>query len=214
MKTTAEFVEAEINASIAAKQKFRDDRRQTDAFCRAVELVVATYRVGGRLYIAGNGGSACDAQHLAAEFVCKLGRLRAPLAAEALTADMAILTAISNDFAYEEVVARQLDCKATTRDLFIALTTSGNSPNIIKALEKCRNLGIPSVLFAGRGGGMAARIAEVCIVAPGENSCRVQEVHIVLYHALVACVENALFFSDDESIVVAPAATRVAQFAK
>ncbi len=214
MKTTAEFVEAEINASIAAKQKFRDDRRQTDAFCRAVELVVATYRVGGRLYIAGNGGSACDAQHLAAEFVCKLGRLRAPLAAEALTADMAILTAISNDFAYEEVVARQLDCKATTRDLFIALTTSGNSPNIIKALEKCRNLGIPSVLFAGRGGGKAARIAEVCIVAPGENSCRVQEVHIVLYHALVACVENALFFSDDESIVVAPAATRVAQFAK
>lgn len=209
MKTTAKFVEAEINASIAAKQKFRDDPRQMDVFGRAVELVVATYRGGGRIYIAGNGGSACDSQHLAAEFVCKLGRLRAPLAAEALTADMATLTAISNDFAYEEVFARQLECKATTRDLFIAVTTSGNSPNIIKALEKGRNLGIPSVLFAGRGGGKAARIADVCIVAPGENSCRVQEVHIVLYHALVACVENALFFSD-KSIVVAPSATCVA----
>jgi D-sedoheptulose 7-phosphate isomerase len=209
--STKECLAAELNASIAAKRTLLADQPQLDAFARVVKVITATYRRRGRLYVAGNGGSSCDAQHLAAEFVCKLGRARAPLAAEALTADMAALTAISNDYAFEHIFARQLQCKATPNDVFLALTTSGNSQNIINALEMCREVGVFSILFSGRGGGIAAPLADICIVAPGENSCRVQELHIVLYHALVACVEDALFFNigDEQSECLEPSARSV-----
>jgi D-sedoheptulose 7-phosphate isomerase len=196
MNWASECLTKELESSIAVKQSLLDNSAQLRAFGQAVDLVVATYRRGGRLYIAGNGGSSSDAQHLAAEFVCKLDRERPPLPAEALPADTATMTAIGNDFGYEEVFARQLQCKANLKDAFLALTTSGNSPNIVRALERCRTIGVRSVLFSGRGGGEAARYADVSVIAPGNNSCQVQEVHIVLYHTLVRCVEQALFFGD------------------
>jgi D-sedoheptulose 7-phosphate isomerase len=180
-------------ASIAAKQRFLDSAEQIQSFAKAVDVVVRRYREGGRIYIAGNGGSAADAQHLAAEFVSKLARDRAPLAAEALTVDSSILTAIGNDYGYEQVFSRQLAGKAGAKDVFLGITTSGKSPNILKALEQCRALGVPSIVFCGRDGGPARALADYCIIATGTETSTIQELHIVLAHSLCECVESALF---------------------
>jgi D-sedoheptulose 7-phosphate isomerase len=180
-------------ASIAAKQRFLDSTEQIQSFSKAVDMVVRRYREGGRIYIAGNGGSAADAQHLAAEFVSKLARDRAPLAAEALTVDSSILTAIGNDYGYEQVFSRQLAGKAGAKDVFLGITTSGKSPNILKALEQCRALAVPSIVFCGRDGGPARALADYCIIATGTETSTIQELHIVLAHSLCECVESALF---------------------
>jgi D-sedoheptulose 7-phosphate isomerase len=180
-------------ASIAAKQRFLDSAEQIQSFAKAVDVVVRRYREGGRIYIAGNGGSAADAQHLAAEFVSKLARDRAPLPAEALTVDSSILTAIGNDYGYEQVFSRQLAGKAGAKDVFLGITTSGKSPNILKALEQCRALGVPSIVFCGRDGGPARALADYCIIATGTETSTIQELHIVLAHSRCECVESALF---------------------
>jgi len=182
-----------LQASIQAKHQLLADDHCLDLFSKAVETVVKRYKLGGRLYIAGNGGSAADAQHLAAEFVSKLARDRAPLPAEALTVDSSILTAIGNDYGFEMVFARQLAGKATSKDLFLGITTSGHSPNILKALQQCRLMGIPSLVFCGRDGGPSKAIADFCIIAPGIATSTIQEVHIVLAHTLCECVEIAMF---------------------
>jgi D-sedoheptulose 7-phosphate isomerase len=198
MNASQQLLIDNIDASIAFKQQFLDDAEQLAAFDRAVAIVVAAYQWGGRVYVAGNGGSCSDAQHLAAEFVCKLSQPRAPLAAEALTADAATLTAIGNDFSFDDIFARQVECKMTGGDVFIALSTSGQSRNIVRALEQCRAMGRRSVLFGGSNGGRAGALADVSVIVPGDNSCRVQELHIVLYHTLVACVESALFADEPD----------------
>lgn len=182
-----------LQASIAAKQAFLDNREQHEIFLRAATVLVAAYRKGGRLYIAGNGGSAADAQHLAAEFVSKLARDRAPLPAEALTVDSSILTAIGNDYGFEQVFSRQLAGKATDKDVFLGITTSGQSPNILKALQQCRAMGVPSIIFCGRDGGAAKAMADHCIIAPGVATSTIQELHIVLAHTLCECVEVDTF---------------------
>ena len=149
-----------IQACIEAKEKLLKDEKLLDTFNKAVERVISCYKLGGRLYIAGNGGSAADAQHLAAEFVSKLSRDRAPLPAEALTVDSSIITAIGNDYGYSSVFSRQLAGKATLKDIFLGITTSGQSPNIVKALEECRAIGIPSIIFCGRDGGLVKTLAD------------------------------------------------------
>jgi len=180
-----------LQVSIAAKQEFLLRDEQIENFGRAVETVVRAYRHGGRLYIAGNGGSAADAQHLAAEFVGRLGtRERASLAAEALTTDTSTLTAISNDYGFEEVFARQLAGKMRSPDVFLGITTSGNSPNILRALEQCRSMALPSIVFCGRDGGRARALADHCIIANGDATGTIQELHIVLAHSLCECVED------------------------
>lgn len=190
---TRERLIKNLTASIGAKQQLLADPACIDQFAVAVQAVVDCYKAGGRIYIAGNGGSAADAQHLAAEFVSKLARDRAPLAAEALTVDTSILTAIGNDYGYDLIFSRQLAGKATSKDIFLGITTSGQSPNILKALEECSKLGIPSIVFCGRGGGPAKALASHCIVAPGVATSTIQEIHIVLAHTLCESVEVAMF---------------------
>ncbi len=189
----SEILKHNLAASVKAKEQLLADSAQLEAFRRATEAVVACYRAGGRLYIAGNGGSAADAQHLATEFVSKLARDRAPLPAEALTTDSSLITAIGNDYGYEQVFARQIAAKLGARDMFLAITTSGVSPSILRALEQCRKQGVASVLFTGRDGGPARALADHCIVAPGPDTNRIQEVHIVLAHSLCESVERAMF---------------------
>jgi D-sedoheptulose 7-phosphate isomerase len=189
----SERLSKNFRSSIAAKQAFLDNREQHQIFLRAAIVLVAAYRKGGRLYIAGNGGSAADAQHLAAEFVSKLMRDRAPLPAEALTVDSSILTAIGNDYGFDQVFSRQLAGKATDKDVFLGITTSGQSPNILKALEQCRAMGLPSIIFCGHDGGAAKAMADHCIIAPGEATSTIQEQHIILAHTLCECVEVAIF---------------------
>ena len=191
----ARALRSNLEASILAKQSLLADQAQMKVFSAVVNEVVSRYRKGGRLYIAGNGGSAADAQHLACEFVVRLARDRASLPAEALTVDSSILTAISNDYGFEHVFARQLAGKATDRDLFLAISTSGDSPNIIKALEQCRSMGLPGILLTGRDGGKAKALADFVIVAPGDATSTIQEVHMVLYHTLCECVEAAICYA-------------------
>ncbi len=189
----AEALKSAMQDSIQAKQAFMQQDEQLAIFHQAVTQVVDAYRSGGRLYIAGNGGSAADAQHLAAEFVCRLGRDRAALPAEALTVDTSTLTAIGNDYGYDMVFQRQVEGKMRAGDLFLGITTSGNSANIVNALEKCRELGFVTILFAGRDGGVAATLADHTILAQGHDTRVIQEQHIVFAHALCACVEDELF---------------------
>ncbi len=186
-------LKSNLGLSIQAKQQMMERTEDLRVFSEAVAVVVKAYRNGGRLYIAGNGGSAADAQHLAAEFVSKLARPRAPLPAEALTVDTSILTAIGNDFSFDEVFSRQIEGKARDTDVFLGITTSGQSRNIVRALEVCRKLKIPSIVLSGRDGGKVKDLADFCIIAAGVETSAIQEVHMVLYHTLCACVEAELF---------------------
>ena len=191
--TPIERLHRNLEASIQAKRELMQHQAALAIFAKAVDATVACYRQGHRIYIAGNGGSAADAQHLAAEFVSKLARDRAPLPAEALTTDSSILTAIGNDYGFEHVFSRQLKGKAVAGDMFLGISTSGQSPNILKALEQCRDMQVPSILFAGRDGGPAMALADYSIVVPGRATSTIQELHIVLAHTLCECVEVAIF---------------------
>jgi D-sedoheptulose 7-phosphate isomerase len=198
MNTPTERLTRNVEASLVAKRRMLADPQIMAAFDAAAHLIVSCYKAGGRLYIAGNGGSAADAQHLAAEFVSKLARDRAPLPAEALTTDSSILTAIGNDYGFDRVFERQLAGKATERDVFLGITTSGESANILKALDYCITRGLKSVVLSGRGGGSARLRTDYCIAVPGEATSTIQELHIILAHTLCECVEAAMF--DDVQI--------------
>uniref|UniRef100_UPI003569572F sugar phosphate nucleotidyltransferase n=1 Tax=Cohaesibacter celericrescens TaxID=2067669 RepID=UPI003569572F len=182
-----------LESSIAAKQELLASKEMLEVFSRAADAVVECYKAGGRLYIAGNGGSAADAQHLAAEFVSKLARDRAPMPAEALTVDSSIVTAIGNDYGFDAIFERQIEGKMRPGDIFLGITTSGQSPNILKGLEACARHGITSIVFTGNDGGLAKDLADYCIIAPGTMTGTIQEIHIVLAHSLCGCVENAIF---------------------
>jgi D-sedoheptulose 7-phosphate isomerase len=187
------MLEKNIVAAINAQQSLLQDVATISTFQKATEHVISCYQKGGRLYIAGNGGSAADSQHLAAEFVSKLARDRNPLPAEALTTDSSILTAIGNDYGFDKVFSRQLAGKLQSNDVFLGITTSGQSPNILDALKECRARAIKTILFTGRDGGRAAQLADFCIVAPGQMTSTIQELHILLAHTLCESVESALF---------------------
>lgn len=188
----ADKLKSAMQASIRAKQQLMEDEQQLRCFEAAVRCAVEVYRKGGRIYVAGNGGSAADAQHLAAELVGRLERERGPLPAEAMTVDTSLLTAVANDYGFEWVFHRQVEGRMEERDLFLAISTSGNSPNILRALESCRRRGIVSILFGGRDGGAAAALADHVLIAPGDSVNTIQELHIVFAHALCACIEDAL----------------------
>lgn len=193
--TITNVLKKNINDSIAAKKELLDDPFLLESFSSVVNKVIASYKLGGRLYIAGNGGSAADAQHLAAEFVSKLARDRNPLPAEAITTDSSILTAISNDYGYDKIFSRQLMGKLREHDVFLGLTTSGKSENILKAVDVCRAMGNTSIVFTGYDGGRIKDKADICIIVPGVRVSTIQEVHIVLAHSLCECVEQAFFNS-------------------
>lgn len=179
--------------SIEAANILLDSEYFSEMLQDICHLIVEQYRKGGRLYIAGNGGSAADAQHLAAEFVSKLARDRSPLPAEALTVDSSILTAIGNDYGYEKIFSRQLDAKAGRHDIFLGITTSGNSLNIIEALMTCKRKNIPSIVLTGYQGGTVRDLADYCLIVPGKYTSTIQEMHIIIYHTLCEAVEAALF---------------------
>ncbi len=149
--------------------------------------------VGGKVLLMGNGGSAADAQHIAGEFVVKLNYERAALPALALTTDPSVVTAAANDFGYAEIFARQIQALCNVNDLVVALSTSGNSPNIVRALETARERRIFTAAFLGGDGGEAARHADVQIIIPSNNPQRVQELHAIMGHVWVALVEELVF---------------------
>jgi len=182
-----------LNDNAAAAAKLMADVTLLAAFSAATAQLIQCYQDGGRLYIAGNGGSAADAQHLATEFVSRLARDRNPLPAESLAADTSLLTAIGNDYGFEKIFSRQIQAKMTPRDMFLGITTSGRSKNIIEGLRACRAKGAKSILLTGHDGGNARELADFSMVVPGERTSTIQELHLILEHTLCECVENALF---------------------
>jgi len=187
------ILEKNIRLSIEAQSLLLENSSLLTTFTKAADHAVSCYQNGGRLYIAGNGGSAADSQHLAAEFVSKLARDRNPIPAEALTTDSSILTAIGNDYGFEHAFSRQLLGKLQSNDVFLGITTSGQSPNILKAIEACKIKGVKSIVFTGHDGGKTKEIADFCIIVPGKSTSTIQEIHIILAHTLCEIVEKELF---------------------
>lgn len=163
----------------------------------ATRAIVHSYQNKGCLFTAGNGGSAADAQHIAAEMVGKLSKDRTPLKSFAMSVDTSYLTAVGNDYGYDYVFSRQVEGMMSTQDIFLGITTSGNSKNLVNAFEMCRQKKITSILLSGgRGGAVAERkLADHVILAPGEHTAQIQEAHIAIYHALCFAVEYSLIAS-------------------
>ncbi|UCH78025.1 MAG: SIS domain-containing protein [Candidatus Coatesbacteria bacterium] len=149
--------------------------------------------VGGKILLMGNGGSAADAQHIAGEFVVKLNVERAALPAVALTTDASVMTAAANDYGYAEVFARQVEAVCNVNDLVVALSTSGNSPNVVRGLETARERRVVTAAFLGADGGEAARHADIPIIIPSHNPQRIQELHAMMGHVWVLLVEELVF---------------------
>lgn len=160
---------------------------------QAVEIITECYRNGGGLLLFGNGGSAADAQHIACELVGRFMFDRPPLKAEALSTNTSSLTCIANDYDYHSIFARQVEANGTGRDVAVGLTTSGNSPNVVAALAKAREMGMKTIALTGHGGGQCAALADVLLDAPATLPPRIQEVHVVIYHVICEKVEAALF---------------------
>lgn len=160
---------------------------------RCAMLLCDCFRAGGKVLVMGNGGSAADAQHLAAELVGRFMKNRAALPAVALTTDTSIITAVANDFGYAEIFRRQVEALARPGDVVIGISTSGNSPNVLRALDLARASGCSVVTLSGRDGGKMAAYADLCLNVAVEETPRIQEVHLSMIHILCDLVEQQMF---------------------
>lgn len=161
-------------------------------FDRASQAVADCFARGGKMLACGNGGSAADSAHLTAEFTGRFILDRRPYPAICLSAEMSYITAVANDYGYEEVFSRQIRAFAQKGDVLLAFTTSGNSPNVLRALEAARELGVTTITFLGRGGGKARGQADIELLVPQTITARIQEAHKVLLHGLCEEVEKIL----------------------
>ncbi|MEN3330840.1 MAG: D-sedoheptulose 7-phosphate isomerase [Blastocatellia bacterium] len=176
--------------SIATKRTFFDSHADTVA--RAADVLIKTVRADGKILIFGNGGSAADAQHIAAELVNRLNYDRPPIAAIALTTDTSVLTSVANDAAFANLFERQVRALGRAGDAVIAISTSGNSMNVLKAVKAARALDIKVIALAGRNGGKLAPLADVALVVESDSTQRVQETHITIAHILCELIEDAV----------------------
>lgn len=183
-------------AAESAQARARFFESSAEAVARAAEMIVDSLRAGGKLLIFGNGGSAADAQHIAAELAFRMGRERPAIAALALTTDSSLLTAVSNDHAFDHVFARQLQALGRSGDVVLAISTSGNSTNVIIAVEEARRLGLKTIGLLGNEGGRAAALVDLALVVPHRETPRIQEVHIEAGHILCQLIEDELFPQD------------------
>ncbi len=177
--------------SLETKRKFFDEN--ADQVVQAVELLIQSIQAGGKVLLFGNGGSAADAQHIAAELINRLTYDRPPIAAIALTTDSSILTSVGNDASFDELFDRQVRALGRAGDVAIAISTSGNSPNVVRAVEAARELNIKVIAFAGRGGGKLAPLADVALIVEADNTQHIQETHITIGHILCELVQDAIY---------------------
>ena len=159
---------------------------------QAANICISSLKNGGKLMFCGNGGSAADSQHLAAEIVGRYKKNRPAMAAIALTVDTSILTAVSNDFGYEEVFSKQVEGLGKAGDVLFAISTSGNSPNVLKATEKAHQMGIKVIAFTGDKGGKLKKAADILINVPSPHTNHIQEMHIAVGHIICGLIEDAL----------------------
>lgn len=174
------------------------DRAAEDVVLRAsiyaiADIITQSFRDGGKLLIAGNGGSAADAQHIAGEFLSRLNFDRNPLPAIALTTDTSVLTAIGNDYGFDRAFERQVRGLGRKGDVFIAISTSGRSPNVMQALKTAREIGVTTIGFTGDGQRDLSQYCDHCLAAPSGETPLIQQIHIVAAHAICGLVERDLF---------------------
>jgi len=193
--TATNEVEQLIQESIETKQAFLADGG-AEVVEQMAEAVLAALRNGHRIYLCGNGGSAADCQHIAGEFIGRFMMEREPAPCLALTTDSSILTCLSNDYSFDIVFERQVNAFVQEGDVVVGLSTSGNSPNILRALEAAKARGAVTLGFSGRGGGKLKAVADICLVAPADTSARIQELHITCAHILCRLVESRYFGGD------------------
>jgi D-sedoheptulose 7-phosphate isomerase len=168
------------------------DSAYVDRVAAAIDLLDETFCSGHKLLVFGNGGSAADAQHLAAELVGRFATERRALPAIALTTNPAVLTAWSNDYSFEDVFARQVEALGAADDVALGISTSGRSPNVVNAMRRARELGLRTIGLTGERGGPIREVADILLAVPLEQTARIQEVHLVTYHAICAALEQRI----------------------
>ena len=187
------YIDSEFDKSIRLLNAMSSDAALRELVQRTVELSVAALKRGNKLLFAGNGGSAADAQHWAGELVSRFNFDRPGLAAIALTTDTSILTAIGNEYGYDYVFARQVEALGRSGDLLFAISTSGNSKNIVRAILAARAAGIGAIGFTGQSGGAMAELCDVCFRMPSGETPKVQEGHEFLGHLICGLIEHEIF---------------------
>ena len=191
-----QLVRRQLAQSIATLQAVLDDQHLADTIVTIGELTARAMATGNKLLVAGNGGSAADAQHLVAEFVVRLTVNRPALRAIALTTDSSILTATGNDFGFDLVFARQIEALGQPGDIFLGISTSGNSPNIINAINQANSQGITTIGFTGNGGGAMRPLCHHNVIIPSNVTMNIQESHLALEHIFCMVVERFSFGMD------------------
>lgn len=190
----SDFVSEHFRRSCETLSRAAEDADLQAGINAVSDAIVAAFRAGNKLLIAGNGGSAADAQHIAGEFLSRLNFDRSPLPAIALTTDSSVLTAIGNDYGFERSFERQVRGLGRPGDVFIAISTSGRSPNIIEAIKAARTAGLTTVGFTGtRGANTMTPLCDYCLAAPTAETPLVQQIHIVIAHVICGLVEQTLF---------------------
>jgi len=187
------YIKEQIQASIDTKQNILNDEALMQTIAQVGRECVDLYKNGKKTLLAGNGGSAADAQHIAAELVGRYGFDRPSIPSIALTTDTSNLTAIGNDYGYDKVFSRQMEGMGSEGDLFIGISTSGNSENIVNAITAAKEKGVKTVALVGRDGGEMARIADYAIIVPSNETPRIQESHILIGHIICDIIEKELF---------------------
>lgn len=193
MENLNSYIKEHFEQSLAVKEQILKDMLLIELIKNVSLEVIKAYKNGNKTLLAGNGGSAADAQHIAGEFVSRFYFDRPGIASIALTTDTSVLTAIGNDYGYEELFARQVQAQGVKGDIFIGISTSGNSKNILKALEVCKEKGILSIGLTGASGGAMSGLCDFCIKVPSSCTPRIQEAHILIGHIICAIVEEELF---------------------
>jgi D-sedoheptulose 7-phosphate isomerase len=188
-----ESVVGYFRKSCGTLMRATEDRDLIASITSIVDTVTRAFRAGGKVLIAGNGGSAADAQHIAGEFLSRLNIDRKPLPAVALTSDTSVLTAIGNDYGFDSIFERQVRGLGRPGDVLIAISTSGRSRNIIAALKAAREIGLITVGFTGSGTRAMATLCDLCLSAPSDETPQIQQIHIVAAHAICSLVECELF---------------------
>jgi D-sedoheptulose 7-phosphate isomerase len=197
VKETRDFqqrVIASIEESIATKKRLIGSEEAVAAMVRISEILIDALQEGNKVLLFGNGGSAGDAQHIAAEFVGRFAFDRPPLAALALSVNTSCVTAIGNDYGFEFVFARQIEALGRVGDVAIGISTSGNSPNVVRGLLAAKEMGMHTVALAGRAGGELKNVVDYCICAPSNETPRIQECHILIGHVIAELVEQTIFY--------------------
>ncbi|ENN95560.1 phosphoheptose isomerase [Methanocaldococcus villosus KIN24-T80] len=177
----------------SAKVKLKFIEENEENLKKSIEIIVRVLKNGNKILICGNGGSAADAQHFAAEIVGRFKLERKGLPAIALTTDTSILTAIGNDYGFEMIFERQVEALGKKGDVLVGISTSGNSKNVIRAVNKAKEMGIYTIGLLGKGGGKLKDIVDLALVVPSNDTARIQECHLTIYHVICEEVEKRLF---------------------